>query len=129
MRILYLTAAILAATSIGASPATAQRGWTLIGSKTVDGARDRDVIAVRGAQRFTQIKLCTVNRPIRLNDFSVRFANGGQQDIATRSIIERGSCTRNVDLKGNRRDIQSVMLSYQRANVGFLPPLVRVYAR
>ena len=54
-----------------------------------------------------------MNAPLRLRDFDIRFANGGRQDVNTRAVLPAGTCTRAVDLRGNRRDIDSVRLRYE----------------
>jgi hypothetical protein len=70
-----------------------------------------------------------VNAPLRLRDFDIRFANGGRQDVDTRAVLKAGTCTRAVDLKGNRRDIASVRLRYQPIDRAAMRPIVRVQVR
>jgi hypothetical protein len=108
-----------------------QRGWHVIGERTVNRHGDTDTIKVRGRDRTRQLMLCTVNRPIHMRDFDVRFENGGHQDVNVRERIRAGSCTRAIDLKGNRRNIDRIRLSYERGGRGWGggAPLVRVLAR
>lgn len=121
--ILAITAAALAA-----APALAQRGgWTIIGAKRVGSSFDRDTITVLDNARFRQIRLCT-NGAIRMMDFAVVFGNGTRQQINVRNRLAPGSCTRNVDLNGNRRHIDRIDLTYGRMQGGFRPE-VRVMAR
>src|SRR5919112_763739 len=111
----FILAATAAATIAGAAPAVAQQwrwnenGWRTIGYPRVDG-RDSDRINLPGVTRQRAIRLCAMNQPLRLRDFDVRFANGGRQDVNTRAVLPAGRCTRAVDLRGNRRDIESVRL-------------------
>ena len=136
MRTLILTAAGAAAALTAAMPAAAQQwrwndaGWRTIGYTRVDG-RDSDTIRLPGFTRQRAIRLCAMNAPLRLRDFDVRFADGGRQDVNTRAVLPAGRCTRAVDLRGNRRDIESVRLRYEpirRAGVRFRP-VVRVQVR
>jgi len=133
-RTLILAAATAAATFVAAAPAEAQqwrwneRGWRTIGFTTVDG-RDSDTINLPGFTRQRAIRLCAINQPLRLRDFDIRFANGGRQDVNTRAILPAGRCTRAVDLRGNRRDIQSVRLRYDAITRSALRPVVRVQVR
>jgi len=113
----------------GAALAQPGGGWRIIGFKSVGGGTDRDVVDVRGDQRHSQIMLCSLNRPIRMVDLDVRFANGGRQDVRVRERLNAGSCTRAIDLKGRQRDITQVRLRYERIQRGMMPPLVRVLAR
>jgi hypothetical protein len=131
MRTLILAAAGFGAT-LAAAPADAQRwndrGWRTVGFTTVDG-RDSDTINLPGVTRQRSIRLCAINQPLGLRDFDVRFANGGRQDINTRAILRPGTCTRAVDLRGNRRDITSVRLRYDAIRRSWQRPIVRVQVR
>ena len=129
-----LIAATAAGTLAAAAPADAQQwrwdegGWRTIGYSRVDG-RDTDTIYAPGNSRQREIRLCALNAPLRLRDFDVRFANGGRQDVNTRATLPAGRCTRAIDLRGNRRDIQSVRLRYEPFRRGFGRPVVRIQVR
>lgn len=133
-RTLILAAAGTAATLVAMSPAGAQqwrwdeRGWRTIGYTRVDG-RDSDTIYLPGRTRQSAIRLCAMNQPLHLRDFDIRFANGGRQDVNTRAVLRPGTCTRSVDLRGNRRDIASVRLRYEPIRRSALRPVVRVQVR
>jgi len=133
-RTLILAAATAAAAFVATAPAEAQqwrwndRGWRTIGYTTVDG-RDSDTINLPGFTRQSAIRLCAMNQPLRLRDFDIRFANGGRQDVNTRAILTPGSCTRAIDLRGNRRDITSVRLRYDAITRSWQRPVVRVQVR
>ena len=140
MRNLALIAALTAGTAgiIAAAPADAQQAqhwpghnanWRVVGVKTVSSGVDHDRITVQGRQRFSQVRLCVFNGPLVMRDFDVRFANGGHQDIRVRQRIGAGTCTRNIDLSGNRRDIATIDLTYSPIRRGFTRPIVRAQAR
>jgi len=115
-----------------ALPASAQRwndrGWRTIAYKTVNG-RDTDTIYAPGRTRQSAVRLCTINAPIRLRDFDIRFENGRTQDAATRDRLGAGQCTRAIDLRGNRRDIDRIRLRYEPIARGWRRPLIRVQVR
>jgi hypothetical protein len=131
-RTFILAAATAAATVVAAAPADAQRwndrGWRTVGYTRVDG-RDSDTINLPGFTRQREIRLCAINQPLRLRDFDVRFANGRSQDVNTRAVLGAGTCTRAVDLRGNRRDITSVRLRYEPIRPSWQRPVVRVQVR
>jgi hypothetical protein len=133
-RTLILATAGLAATLVAVAPAAAQqwrwneRGWRTIGYARVDG-RDSDRINLPGFTRQRAIRLCSMNAPLRLRDFDIRFANGGRQDVNTRAVLPAGRCTRAVDLRGARRDIASVRLRYEPIRRSAYRPVVRVQVR
>lgn len=133
-RKIILAAATAASAIVMAAPADAQfgrwndRGWRTIAYTRVDG-RDTDTIRVRGHVRERAIRLCALNQPLRLRDFDIRFQNGRHQDVNTRAVLRAGTCTRAVDLRGNRRDIHTVRLRYDPIYRAILRPVVRVQVR
>ena len=133
-RTLILAAATGAVTLAAAAPADAQywrwneRGWRTVAYERVDG-RDTDTIRLRGHVRERAIRLCAMNQPLHLRDFDVRFQNGRRQDINTRAVLRPGTCTRAVNLKGNRRDVNAVRLRYEPIYRTWQRPIVRVQVR
>ena len=133
-RTFILAAATAAATLVAIAPASAQqwrwneRGWRTVGYTRVDG-RDSDRIRLPGVTRQREIRLCAMNAPLHLRDFDIRFANGGRQDVNTRAVLPAGRCTRAVDLRGNRRDIESIRLRYVPIVRVAMRPVVRVQVR
>jgi hypothetical protein len=104
------------------------RGWHTIAYKTVNGGTDTDRIYAPGRHRYSHVRLCSLNAPIRLRDFDVFFANGQRQDIRTRDRLGPGSCTRAANLVGGRRDITMIRLRYERITRSMQRPLVRLQA-
>jgi len=133
-RTMILAAATGAATLVAVTPAAAQygrwtdRGWRTVAYTRVDG-RDSDTIRMRGHVRERRIRVCAINQPLRLRDFDIRYQNGGHQNVNTRAVIRAGTCTRAVDLRGNRRDISAVRLRYSPITRSFLRPYLRVQVR
>ena len=133
-RTLILGLAGAAAAVVAVAPASAQfgrwtdRGWRTVAYSRVDG-RDSDTIRLRGNIRERAIRVCAINQPLNLRDFDIRFANGGHQDVNTRDVLRAGTCTRAVDLRGNRRDIASVRLKYAPIYRSALRPYVRIQVR
>lgn len=125
-RLIGLSAIALLALPTGAM---AQRGWETIGFRTVGAGSDRDTIQVRGRERHRQVRICSINRPIGLQNVRVRFNNGARQDIRTRQILRAGACTVAKDLRGRARNLRYVDITYTKLQRGMLPPLVRVQAR
>ena len=125
-------AATLATIMLTAAPAQAQRwsdhGWRTIAVKRVDG-RDTDTIYLPGFTRQRAVRVCAMNAPLHLRNFQIRFANGHRQDVATRAIVAGGTCSRSVDLRGNRRDIERIRLRYEPVLRHAVRPLVRVQIR
>ena len=130
-RLIVIGAAGVAAATL-ALPASAQRwtdqGWRTIAYKTVNGS-DTDTIYAPGRTRQTAVRICSINAPIRLRDVDIRFENGRTQDADTRAVLGTGRCTRSIDLRGNRRDIERIRLRYEPIARNARRPLVRVQVR
>ena len=130
-RTLILAAAGTAAALSTAVPADAQRwnaSWHTVAYTTVNG-HDTDTIRVPGTARSRQLRLCVFGGPIQMRDFDVRFRNGGHQDVAVRQVLRAGTCTRNIDLAGNRRDVTAIRLKYTPLARHLVRPVVRVQVR
>jgi hypothetical protein len=126
-----ILAAATAVAVVGTTPAAAQRwrnNWRTIAYTTVNG-RDSDTIRVPGTARYRQMRVCVYGGPIEMRDVDVWFRNGGHQDIGTRALMRAGTCTRNLDLRGHRRDVYQVRLKYMPLRRGWIRPVVRVQAR
>jgi len=109
-----MTARLIAATAAlfcvsAAAPAFA---WEKLGSRSVGFVADTDTISGRGEGKFKQIRLCVAKNAIQMRDLDVKFGNGGNQDVQVRANFRPGSCTRAIDLKGEKRNIQSVTMKY-----------------
>jgi hypothetical protein len=121
--------ATAAAAVLLATPGLAQPDWTMLGKREVNDRVDRDVISVPGSRRFGQVRLCAYDHAVRIYDVDVRFRNGGNQDVKVRALLQPGSCTRNIALKGPRRNISSVSFSYEAASLGRSKAHVRLFGR
>jgi hypothetical protein len=113
---------------LGVSQVEAKQGWTVIAQQTVNKGGDRDTVYVPDTRKYAQVRICVYGRPIQLNSFAVRFHNGKEEKLDVRSQFRPGSCSRAIDLRGNRHRIDWVMLDYQR-RPGEGAPLVRIQAR
>jgi hypothetical protein len=133
-RTMILGVATAAAGLVAVTPAAAQygrsteRGWRTIAYRQVNG-RDTDTIHMRGHVRERRIRVCAINQPLHLRDFDIRYQNGGRQDVSTRAVLRAGTCTRAVDLRGRRRDINAVRLRYAPIYRSALRPYVRIQVR
>ena len=104
-------------------------GWRTIAYKTISGGTDTDRIYAPGRQRYSRLRLCSLNAPIRMRDFDVYYANGRRQDVNTRDRLGPGSCTRAINLDDGRRDITMIRLKYQQVDRSARRPVIRVQAR
>jgi hypothetical protein len=100
-------------------PAFDATGWTLLGSQTVDRARDRDVIAVGKYQgRFDKLTLVVVDSDLELADMTIVFGNGDRWSPKLRHAFKEGSRSRAIDLPGDNRAIAKIELAYANTKGG-----------
>jgi hypothetical protein len=127
VKTLMMAGLLAAGTAATATPAAA---WDLLGERIVRDRMDRDVVVLEGHRQFSQIKICVYRHPVRIYDVDVRFNNGGHQDVEVRARINPGGCTRNIDLKGDDRDIRSINMLYEETSWGRRKTAtVRVFGR
>jgi hypothetical protein len=127
MRRTILLAAL--ALSAGATPAAGRTGWRFLGDKTVDDSADHDTLTLAGDARYTSVRICVDNAPVRFYDVDVRFGNGGAQELRMADVIRPGGCTRAIDLKGGARDITKINFLYQAKTMGQKNAHIRVFGR
>jgi len=103
--------------------------WERLGSRTVADNTETDVVSGFGQGKFKQVKLCVQSRAVHFKDVDVLFGNGGHQDVKIRSLIPPGQCTRAIDLKGERRNINRVVMRYETLRKMGRQAVVTVMAR
>ena len=103
---------------MGLSAFTAMQEWVSLGTKKVNFGLDRDVIQVSYKDgTFTAIKLEVSDGALNMHRCVVHFENGGKQEIELRHKFGKGSESRVVDLKGNRRFINKIEFWYDSKNL------------
>jgi hypothetical protein len=87
--------------------------WERLGERTVDGARDRDVITVGAkAGSFRKIMIVVEHSAVELHDVVVNFSDGTHFSPQTRLVLEPASRTGVIDLPGAARVIRTVEFRY-----------------
>jgi hypothetical protein len=127
MKIMSLStaaAAVVLSMSAAVSPALA---WDEIAVREVTDRYDVDVVSLPGNRAFARLKVCAYQNPVHFYDFDVFFHNGGHQDVAVRARINAGDCTRVIDLKGGRRNIDSIKFKYEETSWFVGRAVIRVF--
>jgi hypothetical protein len=91
--------------------------WSYLGEANVDGRADHDRISVgesKGA--FRRIQILVENSAVVFDRIVVHYGNGTQYAVPVAMRIPAGGKTREIDLPGDRRWIDSVEVWYQRGN-------------
>ena len=96
------------------SVGTADARWEQLGCRKVGFLVDRDVVPVgRLEGRFKSVRLSVAGNAIFLRDVKVVYANGNVDDYPVRTLVPAGTQTRAIDLKGERRAIKQIELTYR----------------
>lgn len=111
------------------APAFNPAGWTLLGSQTVQGRRDRDSIRVgRYKGAFDQLTLVVSDNDIELRDMTIVFTNGQKWSPKVQHYFREGQRSRAIDLPGKDRTISRIDLVYSNLPGGGRAK-VEVYGR
>lgn len=110
-------------------PAFDPTGWVLLGTQTVNGKKDHDVIKVgKKLGKFDQVTLVVSDSDLTLDDFVVTFGNGETFDPKVKHDFKEGARSRAIDVPGENRFIKTIELKY--ANLpGGGKATVQVYGR
>jgi hypothetical protein len=122
---LLLPFAVVTGLAVSSAPAFS---WDLLGIRTVSRGVDRDTIRVVGRDKHRQFRMCVRFAGVQVRDIDIRFVNGARQDVPVRRFFAPGTCTRVVDLRGSRRNIRRIDITYRRINSNRLP-VVAFFAR
>ncbi len=88
-------------------------GWTLLGSQTVDGQKDKDVFAVgKNGGRFDKLMVVVQDSDLEIIDFVVFLDGGTKFEPKVQHKFREGTRTRAIDLPGNDRVIQKINVRY-----------------
>ena len=106
------------------------KGWVYLGEAHVDGAADHDKIKVGKSEgRFRALQIKVDRAAIAFRHVVVHYANGTKEEVQVRQRIRAGGSTRDIDLRGGDRAIESVEIWYEKANYRSREPRVRLYGR
>ena len=85
-----------------------------LGCRKVGFLVDRDVVPVSRLEgRYKSVRLSVAGNAIFLNDVKIVYANGIVDDYPVRALVAAGSETRAIELKGERRAINQIELTYR----------------
>lgn len=118
-RLVSLRAGLLACLVMTPALLQAQRvgRWEYLGEANVDGKADHDRIKVGESKgTFSRIQILVQNSAVEFDRVVVHYANGEQHPVGIASRIPAGGKTREIDLPGVKRAIDSVEVWYQKGN-------------
>jgi len=92
------------------------KGWTKIGEKTVNLSKDREEIAITGAEKFSSIKIkVTDPEMVDVENVVVEFEGGSKQTIAMDDMPINSTTgeSKVIELDSSDRNIKKVSFDYK----------------
>lgn len=99
--------------AMGPGPGPGGDRWIQLGRRMVGFERDRAEISGEGEGRFRAVRLCVARAPVRFRHVEAIFRNGERQELPVERHIEPGQCTPPLDLSGEARRIDRVVMVYR----------------
>lgn len=106
------------------------KNWKYLGNQRVNFGLDKDVIRVTASRGvFTKLKLKVINGSLNMHPMLVVYKNGRRQEIKIKQYFNRGSSSRVIDLKGNKRVVNRVIFWYDSKNRSRRKAVIHLYGR
>lgn len=121
--------ALLFAT-VAAGALAADRGWKLLGERTVTDGVDHDSIAVTAAEGDLEaLQIRVRGRAVQFREVRVHYANGDEQVLELRDVIPAGGSSRVLDLAGDDRIVRRVEFRYDAQSAHGKKALIRLFGK
>jgi hypothetical protein len=89
--------------------------WQHLATRTVKLSADRDTLHIgKDEGIFVRLKLGVQKNPVFINKVHIHYSNGDVQTVSYHRRFKKGDVV-TLDLKGNRRFIDKVVLNYTTA--------------
>ena len=88
-------------------------GWHKIGETTVDLQKERDEVAVIGADRFAALKIRVTDAPVELTDLEIYFEDDTRQNVQLRTMMKAGAESRIINIEGGEKDLEKIVFLYK----------------
>src|SRR5262249_14112624 len=91
--------------------------WEYLGEANVDGGSDHDQIHVGQSKgEMRRLQILVENGAVHFQRILVHYGNGSQYPVQVAAEIPAGGHTREIDLPGDRRWVESVEVWYTKGN-------------
>ena len=90
-----------------------EEGWELIGESKANFVRDRDVIDVVNANRYTTVRYKVLNKDLRIKDMKVVFPSGDKLTPVINANLVEGQYSKDIALGADGKQIRSIEFSYR----------------
>jgi hypothetical protein len=90
-----------------------KKGWHKIGETTVDFSKEKDEIAVIGADKFASLVFKVTDAPINLMDIDIYFEDGGTQTVNLNMPVKAPGQSKEITMNGGERSIKKIVFVYK----------------
>ena len=104
--------------------------WKLLGITTVKEALERDEVKITALKgQFTHLKIKVRNAPLEMKKFVIHYGNGEKHQVFIRKNFAKGSESRAIDLRGDKRFIKKVVFWYAKKKWSGKKPVVALIGK
>ena len=104
------------------SPVANAKHWVVLGTAHADKSEDHKAIHVGSeAGQFHGVQLRVGGGAVEFQRVIVHFGDGSHEELADAERVRSGEKTRELNLPGERRTIDSVELRYSKENLDTRP--------
>lgn len=105
-------------TSLATQPVQAS-GWTVLGEKKVSRRTETDTIHVGTREGlFRKIQFKVRGADVDFKRVIVHYRNGQTREVVMKGLVRKNSSSRQIDLPGKARSIESVSFWYRTKGAG-----------
>lgn len=90
-----------------------EEGWELIGESKVNFGRDRDVIDIVNANRYTAVRYKVMYKDVRIQDMKVVFPNGDKLTPIVNANLVAGQYSKDIELGAEGKQVRSIEFNYR----------------
>lgn len=128
MRKVVSVMAVMAALLLSAVGQTAMAAeWEYLGERAASRQVDKDVIHVKSSHVYNKLQFRVRGADVNFKRMVVRFKNGVSREIPVRALVPRGGQSRDIDLPGVGRAIDTVTFWYETKGSGRVQATVRLW--
>ncbi len=96
-----------------------EKGWVLLEETKVNHIREKDVLKIKGNQKFTSLRLYVRNRDIDIHDLEVHMISGDILKPAIEKEVKRGERSRVIELAADGRQLDYITIRYRSKGAWF----------
>ncbi|MEO6582896.1 MAG: hypothetical protein ABIO05_01145 [Ferruginibacter sp.] len=90
-----------------------EEGWELLGERTVNFARDHDVLPVNSATKYTAVRFKVEHRSVNIRDLKIVFANLDKLEPSIEEELIPDQYSKIIELGPEGKEVRSIEFKYR----------------